>query len=106
MLEGEVFNFKFSEDYDWYAYVDQYVPDKSIQFLMTKASKDWENTTIKFEVVSYTRHKYILRFEHEGWGEINDHFRRTSYCWAQYLSNLKKYLATGVVVPFGQRTDF
>ena len=73
---------------------------------MTQADKDWENPTIKFEVVSFSRHKSILHFEHEGWSEINDHLRRASYSWAQYLSNLKKYIEAGVVILFGQRIDF
>ena len=106
LLEGAVFNFKFSDAYNWYATLDSYVIDQSIVYLMTRADKDWVDTTLHFDIIPYSEDKKILRFEHQGWRIINEHFRRTSYCWAQYLSNLKKYLESGTVIPFGQRTDF
>lgn len=87
-----VYSFYFSDDYDWRAKVMECHRPDSITYLMTAADKDWMNTLLSFEIRSLNRQTQVLRFEHRNWSSTNDHFRKTSYCWALYLNDMKKFL--------------
>jgi len=97
---GEIFNFHFSADYNWFATMVEFIPNEKVVYDMTMTSPDWEGTSLIFEVKKGSDGIHLLRFEHTGWKELTDNFRVTSYCWANYLNNLKKYIETGVKTPF------
>ena len=101
---GEEYQFYFDLDFVWHAKVVLCQSDQMICFEMIKSDTDWEGTQLRF-TLSSTPTGTFLRFEHVGWKGINDHFRRTSYCWAIYLSGLKKYLEKGVVLPYEERSQ-
>ena len=88
--KNEEFQFYFSDEYDWRAEVLEIAKDESISFYMKETDDDWNGTMLSFEIISKGSNQYILRFEHRNWKEINAHFRRTSFCWALYLNNLKE----------------
>ncbi|MDE2835294.1 MAG: SRPBCC domain-containing protein [Bacteroidota bacterium] len=99
---GGVYRFYFGPDYDWYAEVILCGDDRGIEWCFTKADEDWTGTRLRIHatrVNGTTR----LRLEHTAWRDRNDHFRRSSYCWAQYLRLLKVYLEQGVITPYGER---
>lgn len=80
----------FSNEFDWYGrIIDVNAPNKLV-VLITEADEDWTDTILSFEIQYKNQKKLILRFEHQNWKAINDHFRKTSYCWAQYFATLKE----------------
>ena len=89
---NEKFRFYFAKDFDWQAKVLEFKTDESLTFQMVKADEDWDNTLLSFEIISVGQNRCKLRFEHRNWAKINDHFRRTSFCWALYLNDMKKHL--------------
>jgi len=92
IAEGEIFNFYFSEDYDWNSKVIELIPNQKVVYTMTVADEDWTGTVLSFEILKRSEGNIILRFEHQNWKEINDHYRRTNYCWAKYFLKLKKFV--------------
>lgn len=100
---GEIYNFYFAPEYDWYGEVIRIVPDKSFHIKMTKSDPDWDTTSFGFDIEE-DRDKVKLCFSHIGWPEQNAHFRTTSYCWAMLLSGLKSYVEKGIILPFEERS--
>jgi len=96
LLVGELFNFYFSDDYSWWAYVSEYVEDKKVAYEMCDADQDWNDTLLSFEIKPMQGGAHCrLCFEHSRWKEQNNHFHRTDKCWGDYFQNLKKYVETG-----------
>ena len=99
---GELYNFYFTPEYDWYGEVIEADPNVSFHIKMTRADEDWDPTTFGFDlekVEGGTR----VEFWHKGWPECNHHFRRSSWCWAMLLNGLKNYVEHGIIVPFNDR---
>ena len=96
------YRFYFGPDYDWYAEVQDVVRSHFITWKFTHADADWTGTKlhVAFEAMGLSTR---IRLEHTGWLSRNDHFRRTSYCWAQYLRLLKQYLERGISIPYRER---
>lgn len=101
---GEDYRFFFTKGYDWYAKVLMVTPNKQIMFKMIDADEDWMDTLLTFTIIK-KENSCVLRFDHTEWRSINDHFRRTSYCWAIYMRGIKKYLEEGLITPYGRRTN-
>lgn len=99
---GSTYNFYFAEKYDWYAEVTASEIGKTIAWKFTKADSDWIDTVLQLTITSHEEH--ILTLNHSGWLEANEHFRRTSYCWATYLRLLRDYVENGIVVPHADRS--
>ena len=99
---GEVYNFNFTDEYDWYAEVQSAKQWKHIHYKMTKSDPDWEPTSFGFDLKEQTDGIY-LQFFHKDWPECNTHFKHSSFCWAMLLNGLKNYLEKGVVIPFEER---
>jgi len=97
-----LYRFYFSNDYDWYAKVNELEINKHISWTMTQSDADWDGTILDFLLLEENDLVH-LQFAHLGWKETNLHFRRTSYCWAMYLRLLKRFIEKGEVVPFDQR---
>lgn len=102
-VPGGVYNFNFTDEYDWYAYVDAIQTGVSCSWKMSQADEDWNPTSFGFEIEERDG-ACMLRFFHKDWQYANDHFKISSYCWAILLSGLKAYLEDGVVVPFEKRS--
>jgi uncharacterized protein YndB with AHSA1/START domain len=103
--KGSKYNLYFTEEFDWYGEVTNCVPDKSFAITMTKSDADWDYTTFGFEIESIDESITRLRFYHKDWKDTNHHYRRTSYCWALLLNNLREYLEVGTIIPFENRSD-
>lgn len=101
--ENEAYNFHFTPEYDWYGKVVQLEKNKSFHISMTRSDDDWAPTTFGFDLIPI-KDKVQVRFFHVGWPECNDHFRRSSYCWAMLLNGLKNYVEKGIIIPFEERS--
>lgn len=99
---GAEYNFYFAEQYDWYAEVIACSFGQSISWKFTKADPDWIDTVLELTIKSGT--ETILTLSHSNWHQANDHFRRTSYCWATYLKLLKDYVEQGILIPHADRS--
>lgn len=100
--ENEVYNFFFTSEYDWYGKVTKLKKDSSFHIKMTKSDADWNATSFGFDLVQ-KENAVQVEFWHTGWLECNEHFRRSSFCWAMLLNGLKNYIEKGVVIPFNER---
>lgn len=100
--ENEEYNFYFTPEYDWYGKVVQLENNKSFHISMTSSDADWDPTTFGFDLMQ-KKEQVLVKFSHIGWPECNDHFRRSSYCWAMLLNGLKNYVEKGIVIPFEER---
>lgn len=100
---GECYQFYFSDDYNWFAQLVHLNQNNLVQFKMVDADVDWMDTILTFSITNMENNKSLLSFSHEGWKDNNPHFRRTSFCWALYLSGLKEYLEKGIVIEYSKR---
>jgi len=98
-----VFNFYFTEQYDWDAKLIDVQENLRCVWKMTKADDDWLNTQFGFQL-SEKEGITTVEFHHTGWLDSNEHFKRSSYCWAMYLHLLKSYIETGKITTFDKRT--
>ena len=99
---GAEYNFYFGPEYDWYAKVIRVIPDKAFYIQMIKSDEDWNGTTFGFDL-HLKQGKVQLQFWHKGWPQLNEHFRRSSFCWAMLLQGLKNYVENGLIIPFEKR---
>ena len=99
---GEIYNFNFTDKYDWYGKVIQAVENKSFHIKMTKSDDNWNSTIFGFDLEE-TKNNIVVKFFHKDWIEINDEFRYSSFCWAILLNGLKNYIEKGIVIPFEER---
>lgn len=99
---GSIYNFNFTDTYDWFGRVDICKPNESFFICMTKSDADWHDTIFGFELEKTTAGVNVT-FSHDGWAQCNDHFKSTSFCWAILLNGLKNYVEKGIVIPFEQR---
>lgn len=100
---GAVYNFYFDEEFDWYGKVIRFEENRAFHIAMTKSDEDWENTSFGFDLVEIEEGKTKLEFWHKNWPKNNDHFRRSSFCWALLLNGLKGYVENKVIIPFEKR---
>lgn len=102
-IKGDVFDLYFSDDYDWRAELIDIGENVKCEWKVIKADQDWTNTVFGFML--YERDDItVTEFYHKNWREINEHFKRSSYCWAMYLGLLKDYVEKGNITNFEQRT--
>jgi uncharacterized protein YndB with AHSA1/START domain len=99
---GEIYNFHFNPDYDWYGQVLECIHNKSFHIKMTKSDSDWDPTSFGFDLEE-AEGPIKVKFWHVDWPECNTHFRRSSFCWAMLLNGLKDYVEKGIIVPFENR---
>ena len=97
-----IYNFYFSEEYNWYGIVTSIENNKQFFIKMTSADTDWNNTTFGFEL-NENDNTTQVSFLHVNWPECNQHFKRSSFCWAMLLNGLKNYIEKGIVIPFEGR---
>ena len=76
--------------------------NQTIHFKMKEADEDWTPTSFGFDLEPQ-QNAILIKFWHTGWPSCNDHFRRSSFCWALLLNGLKNYVEQGIIVPFEDR---
>lgn len=99
---GEVYNFYFAPEFDWFGKVIEVSMPHRFVIHMTTSDADWDSTTFGFSL-SEEKDYIQVEFWHKGWSACNAHYRRSSYCWAILLQGLKNYVEKGIVVPFAER---
>lgn len=99
---GAAYQFYFAPEYDWRAKVTALISPRFIEYTLVHADADWTGTVLGF-MINSEEDSCTLSFSHEGWATNNAHFRRTSYCWAQYLRCLKDFIEQGEVLPYPER---
>jgi len=92
----------FAPEFDWRATVTELIKGHKIAFTFTQADSDWTDTILSFEIEE-DGDGVLLHLRHKNWTEDNEHFGRTSYCWAMYMSTLKMYIETGKVLSYEDR---
>ena len=101
--EGELYNFFFGPEYDWYGKVSKLEQDRAFHIKMTTSDPDWDPTSFGFDLEPIDDAVQV-RFWHSGWQECNAHFRTASFCWAMLLNGLKDYVENEKVIPFENRS--
>ena len=99
---GEEYNFYFAPKYNWYGKVIKVVENRAFHIKMTKSDADWDPTSFGFDLEAKDNKVWVM-FWHKGWPACNEHFRRSSFCWAMLLKGLKNYVEKGTIVPFEER---
>lgn len=99
---GETYNFYFAPDYDWLGKVIKYAKNETFHIKMIKSDSDWNPTSFGFDLEE-TDGKVLLKFWHKDWPACNEHYRRSSFCWAILLKGLKNYVEKGEILPFTER---
>lgn len=102
--EGVVWRLGFGPGFQWRGRVLGCEPGSLLAWEVTLADADWTGTRVSIRLEA-GQGATLLRFEHTGWREANDHFRTTSCCWAQYLRILRQHAETGRIVPYASRLD-
>jgi uncharacterized protein YndB with AHSA1/START domain len=101
---GGEYHLFFGEPWDWRARVTRFEPGSAFEWHMTEAMDDWIGTRVGFDL-SATEGGTKVRFYHRGWAEESEHFRISSYCWAQLLHLLKRWVEAGEVMPHAERLE-
>lgn len=102
-VEGSTYQLFFGEGYDWQAKVIKAEPGVSFHMKMTLSDPDWQFTSFGFDLQQHEDGVWV-EFWHKNWPRRNQHFRRSSFCWAMLLNGLKDYVEKGVAIPFEQRS--
>lgn len=66
----------------------------------TSAGNPWYGTDIVF-TFEEEKGKTLVRFDHQGWGEVSDRFRDCSMSWAYFLESLRMLIEEGHGTPEG-----
>jgi uncharacterized protein YndB with AHSA1/START domain len=102
---GETYRFGFGLGYDdWRGQVTSLEEDRSIEWTMTHADRDWSGTVVGLSL-SPDGDRTFVDFSHRRWRDANEHYRTTSCCWASYLRILRRYLEFGERVPYPARLE-
>ena len=102
--EGETYVLWFGPEWDWRAQVTACTPGREFELTLTQADEDWVGTVIGFRLEEKEGGTKV-HFSHTGWPSVNEHYRRSNYCWAMYLRVLKRFLEHGETVPYEDRND-
>lgn len=99
---GALYNFNFTDAYNWFGTVAKCTPNFSFYIKMTDADADWNPTTFGFDL-NENEGVTSVQFSHINWPRCNAEFKQSSYCWAILLNGLKNYVEKGVIIPFEER---
>lgn len=102
-VKGNIYELYFSDEYDWAAELIDIEENVKCKWKVITADEDWTNTVFGFHL-SEQADRTLVEFYHKDWRETNEHFRRSSYCWAMYIRLLKDYVEEGNITLFDQRT--
>lgn len=99
---GSAYSLGFGPPFFWKAEVLSCMPEETFELRMTEADQDWMDTVVGFHLSTSSKGT-VLDFYHLGWKSPNDHFKISSFCWANYLKICKNYLERGIRVPYAER---
>jgi uncharacterized protein YndB with AHSA1/START domain len=102
--EGAVYELWFGPEYDWRPTVSKCIVNSDFEFEMSTADSDWTGTRVGFHLEE-KQGSTSVDFYHTGWPILNDHYRRSAYCWAMYLRILCRYLEHGETVGYDDRLN-
>ena len=100
---GAIYNLHFGDEYNWYAEISLLKNNEQIEFTMTKAMEGWLPTRFGFILTEEKPTQTYVQFYHANWQNTDKEYRITSYCWANLLRQMKKYLEKGHITPFEER---
>ena len=103
--KGSNYRLFFSEEYDWRARVSIANPYSHFEWTMEDSDEDWEGTKVGITLSPF-EDKILVSFYHTGWPKDNHHYRRSNFCWAYLLHNMKLLVERQQVVPFEDRNPF
>ena len=101
---GQTYMFDFGPQHRWLAGVTACAPPNQIEWAFTDADPDWLGTRVRI-TLRESSGQTVLRFAHTGWLSVNSHYRVSSYCWAQYLRLLKRFVEQGSIVAYARRLN-
>lgn len=101
---GAEYRMFFGEPWDWRARVSRFERDGAFEWELITAMDDWIGTRVGFEL-SAIEGGTKVRFNHTNWKETSEHYRISSYCWAQLLHLLKRWVEAGEVMPHAERLE-
>ena len=101
--QDAAYNLNFTDTYNWFAKVDEVIPNERFYLKMTSSDPDWDPTTFGITLEA-KGNDTLLKFSHKNWPENNHHYRHSAFCWAQLLNGLKNYVENGIVIPFEDRS--
>jgi uncharacterized protein YndB with AHSA1/START domain len=98
--------FGFGPSYQWRGVVVVYDAPRVIEWEMTETAPfdDWQRTRVRVELSTESVGTRLV-FSHRGWPSASQHYRISSFCWAQYLRLLARHAVSGEIVPFANRND-
>lgn len=99
---GARFDLNFGPGYAWVAEITKYNPIHEIEFTFHESDPDWNGTKVGVSLVEEKK-LTMVHFYHEGWREINAHFKISTYCWAMYLRLLKRFVEHNETVAYSER---
>jgi uncharacterized protein YndB with AHSA1/START domain len=99
---GNEYRLYFGEPYDWRAVVSDLQQDRIFEWHMTHALEDWIGTKVRFVLIEIEGGTNVS-FSHSGWKDHSEHYRISSYCWAQLLRLLKRWVEAGEVLEHPKR---
>jgi uncharacterized protein YndB with AHSA1/START domain len=102
--QGAEYELFFGPGYDWRAKVSRCQPGAEFELEITSADSDWTGTRVGFSMEPRDGGTWV-RFWNSGWAEANAHHRRSSFCWAMYLRQLRRYVERGQTVAYEDRFE-
>jgi Activator of Hsp90 ATPase homolog 1-like protein len=103
-VAGRTYELGFGAGFQWRAVVRSATAEHELDWEITEAYGDWTGTRVGFRLDGDAERTRV-RFHHTGWADAGGHCRGSSYCWAQYLRLLKRYLELVEVVPYEGRNS-
>jgi uncharacterized protein YndB with AHSA1/START domain len=100
---GSTFVFGFAGGFEWTADVTAVDPQRMIEWRFTDAEPDWTGTRLRMELTTEGQDTWVS-FLHDGWAADNAHFCHSSFCWAQYLRLLRRWVEDGTTLPYEERS--
>lgn len=99
----EIYNFNFTDQFNWYAKISKYEEYSCVEFSMLQAMEEWLPTKFGFVLTEISENLTEISFYHSHWETESKEFKVASFCWAMLLNQLKNYLEKGIITPFENR---
>jgi uncharacterized protein YndB with AHSA1/START domain len=84
----------------WELRVDEAVPGKLLARHCVGGPPGWVGTDVRFTLEPTPDGGTLVVFDHTGFAEVDEMFRRVTMGWSQMLLQLKQYTESGEPAPF------
>jgi uncharacterized protein YndB with AHSA1/START domain len=101
---GAEYELFFGKDYDWRGVVRRCEANSAFEWELTTAMDEWRGTRVGADFSERGGLTWV-RFYHRDWPDASEHFRVSSFCWAMYLRQLRRYVECGEAVPYEKRLE-